>query len=415
MTSIKSALYIDFDNIYTRLGQLKPSLAENFATSPDLWLAWLESQLPVPDGEASRRRILVRKCYLNPNAYNRFRPFFVKSAFNVVDCPPLTTQGKNSADIHMVLDIVEALEANPGYDEFIIFSGDADFTPVLIKLREKDKMTSILSVGASSPAYRAAATQVISEHDFTESALSYCEFSRNGQDGELNDESRQDVSQFVIQMVRNSATPIVMANLAHNIRKKYSDAVFEDWCGGGKFIDFLKLLDLNGLKLSEVVPGYVYDPEIHTPPKERTEIDLGFGEDRELLEFARLVSKLTGAPLLGRDTYRQLYEIMSDEIRRNGYQLSSTSRNIRDTCKDKKLSVSRQQINFVLIGLGKVGCRLGFGECTAPAEISRKFCENIFNLCTSSQMNMGENANKLFKWLLIDEALHQRELATRER
>jgi uncharacterized LabA/DUF88 family protein len=53
----------------------------------------------------------------------------------VVDCPPLTQRGKTSADVYMVMDVLDALEHKTEFDEFIILSSDADFTPVLLRLR----------------------------------------------------------------------------------------------------------------------------------------------------------------------------------------------------------------------------------------------------------------------------------------
>lgn len=41
------------------------------------------------------------------------------------------SEGKTSTDIHMVLDIIDLLQHETHYDEFIVFSADADFTPVL--------------------------------------------------------------------------------------------------------------------------------------------------------------------------------------------------------------------------------------------------------------------------------------------
>jgi uncharacterized LabA/DUF88 family protein len=79
--------------------------------------------------------------------YGRFRPFFTRAAFRVVDCPPLTTRGKNSADIYMVLDILDALEHPTSFDEFILLSADADFTPVMLRLRAHDRRTVLLATG----------------------------------------------------------------------------------------------------------------------------------------------------------------------------------------------------------------------------------------------------------------------------
>ena len=81
---------------------------------------------------ARPRSILIRRCYPNPDAgFRRFRSFFTSAAFSVIDCPSLTRTGKNSADIYMVMDILDTLSHKTYFDEFIIFSGDSDFMPVL--------------------------------------------------------------------------------------------------------------------------------------------------------------------------------------------------------------------------------------------------------------------------------------------
>jgi uncharacterized LabA/DUF88 family protein len=52
-----------------------------------------------------------------------------------------------STDIHMVLDIIDLLQHETRCDEFIVFSADADFTPVLRKLRRCDRRTTVLAIG----------------------------------------------------------------------------------------------------------------------------------------------------------------------------------------------------------------------------------------------------------------------------
>ncbi|PTT76587.1 NYN domain-containing protein, partial [Pelomonas sp. HMWF004] len=144
---MKSALFVDFDNVFSQLRQLQPEAAERFARQPVDWLGWLIESLALPEPHApgARRRLLVRRCYLNPNWYQNYRHAFLRAGFEIVDCPPVTQQGKTSTDIHMVLDIVELLQHETHYDEFIVFSADADFTPVLRKLRRYDRRTTVLA------------------------------------------------------------------------------------------------------------------------------------------------------------------------------------------------------------------------------------------------------------------------------
>jgi NYN domain len=168
----RSALFVDFDNIYLGLQREDPNAAEQFATSPSHWLEWLQDKLAHDDeGSRRRRKILFRRCYLNPSQFGRFRPYFTRSAFEVVDCPPLTSGGKTSADIQMVMDILDALGHPTHFDEFIILSGDADFTPVLLRLSKHDRRSAVLAVGPASVAYKAACDLLIDQDTFLEEAI----------------------------------------------------------------------------------------------------------------------------------------------------------------------------------------------------------------------------------------------------
>lgn len=172
---IKTALFVDFDNIYLGLKASDPAAAERFATDPARWLNWIEAGMPSAEEERPRpiaeRVVLIRQCYLNPRAFHQFRPYFTRSAFSVIDCPPLTTRGKTSSDIRMVMDILDTLQHRTQYDEFTILSGDADFTPVLFQLRAYDYRTTVVSIGPAAEAYKAACDRVITEDTFIEDAL----------------------------------------------------------------------------------------------------------------------------------------------------------------------------------------------------------------------------------------------------
>jgi len=170
-THVRTALFIDFDNIYLGLQREDPAAAEQFATDPTRWLLWLQDELPHQEEDNRKRKILFRRCYLNPSQFGRFRPYFTRSAFEVVDCPPLTSGGKTSADIHMVMDILDTLGHPTRFDEFILLSGDADFTPVLLRLSKHDRRSAILAIGPASVAYKAACDLLIDQDTFLEDAI----------------------------------------------------------------------------------------------------------------------------------------------------------------------------------------------------------------------------------------------------
>ena len=93
----RTALFVDFDNVYIGLRRLDEQAAELFARDPGRLVAWLENGVDKDDGPF-RRRFLVRVCYLNPGPFSEFRAFYTSAGFRVVDTPSLTQQGKSAAD-----------------------------------------------------------------------------------------------------------------------------------------------------------------------------------------------------------------------------------------------------------------------------------------------------------------------------
>ena len=174
-SQIRTALFVDFDNIYIGLRNIDPIAADRFAAEPARWLKWIEGGMPSTKdgypGHILEQTVLIRRCYLNPQTFYEFRLHFTRSAFSVIECPPLTNQGKTSSDIRMVMDVLSTLQHPTQFDEFVIMSGDADFTPVLFHLRAHDYRTTVVAVGPAAEAYKAACDRVITENTFIKDGL----------------------------------------------------------------------------------------------------------------------------------------------------------------------------------------------------------------------------------------------------
>jgi hypothetical protein len=176
---ISAALFVDFDNVFGSLHRLNPAAADVFATKPEEWLRYFEEGRHDPAGRP--RRILLRRCYLNPAGslpfkgngvrFERFRSAFADAAFSVADCPSLTKSGKSSADAVMIMDIMDALRHETRFAEFIIMSGDSDFAPVLVRLRTHDRRTTVVAQFDIVKAYRAAADRVVPHDRFVAQAI----------------------------------------------------------------------------------------------------------------------------------------------------------------------------------------------------------------------------------------------------
>ncbi|GFO55548.1 hypothetical protein GMSM_25550 [Geomonas sp. Red276] len=493
ISTIRSALFVDFDNIYLNFHNQDQDLAKAFASRPERWLKWLvDSKLPIVTDGQFERRILIRRCYLNPSSFADFRPYFTKAAFEVIDCPPLTSRGKTSTDVHMVMDILETLHHYPSIDEFIVLSGDADFTPVLIKLRKHDRRTSVLAVGYASPAYKASADHVFDLDDFISSGIGFVEiepdhdlsapgnlkpetslikriasrvvevvaeagpvqaadlprifreFKEFGRDTNwlgygtlrrlamevansrdelvlidedpwkigiqaapvvteeteheqpaaaaegivLTPELKQKMEDFIVEIVKSSPIPVVMAKMAHLLVMKFGPGLNEsEWFGKGSFKALLGHMNLPGIELSSMLSGFLYDPTIHPAPEEKMD------------SLQVKIHNITDTPLLPAEHYQILFRCLANEVNANGYSLSRTSKAVRDCCAEEGASVARSHVNFVLLGLGHVRYRYQQGQVDA-ATLAQKFFENVLNLCRSSQIQLtDEETSSVRAWI----------------
>jgi hypothetical protein len=266
---MKSALFVDFDNVYSGLRRLDQETADQFARNPTIWMNWLINSLEMPEPvtPGAKRRVLVRRCYLNPQAYQRFRPSFNLAGFEIIDCPSLTSEGKTSTDIHMVLDIVELLQYETHYDEFIVFSADADFTPVLRKLRRWDRRTTVLAIGFPSAAYRASADLLIDQDDFVRNALSFKETIAPHVTEVATSLSSVECGLIALtlikQAVEDATAPLSLSKVASKLLKEIDGLDASSWAGFGSFRSLLESLDLTPLVVSWDSGGTIHDPKRH--------------------------------------------------------------------------------------------------------------------------------------------------------
>ncbi|MCB2006836.1 MAG: NYN domain-containing protein [Rhodoferax sp.] len=267
---MKSALFVDFDNVYSGLRRLDPAVAERFAARPIAWIHWLTETLAAPPytPDGAQRRLLVRRCYLNPQVYQRFRPAFNRAGFEIIDCPPMTSEGKTSTDIHMVLDIVDLLQHEVHYDEFIVFSADADFTPVLRKLRRWDRRTTVLAVGFPSAAYQASADLLIDQDDFVRSGLGFGEPDPPPVAPAAVAAVRPstdviaDVKVLIERQVADSAKAVSLPRLAGKALAEVDGLDAANWAGFGGFRRLVDSLHLAPLMV-DWEAGAVLDPTRH--------------------------------------------------------------------------------------------------------------------------------------------------------
>jgi hypothetical protein len=283
-----TTVFVDYDNVYLSLKRKSEEAAKRFSKDASRWIKEIETgRLMTPtNGPAvsDSRRIVINRCYGNPvprrnqndnstdmSSFPFVRHHFLRAGFEVIDCPPLTAQLKNSADIRMVMDVRDILTHDTRFDEFVILSGDADFTPVLHRLRSHARRTVIYSNDNTAAPYTAICDAEIRESDFLALLL-------EGQlPGEAVEDARPEMQSLpsasnidavrkeilgeVITAVRAADQPVPLEALADRAVRNlgYDKTVGSGWGGIGSFRDLLAKGLPEEIRLSSQPPYCVYD------------------------------------------------------------------------------------------------------------------------------------------------------------
>ncbi len=93
-------------------------------------------------------RIVFKKAYSDWTRYSEYKREFHEAAIELIDIPQRAYSGKNSADIRMVVDAMDLASSKTHITTFVICSGDSDFSPLVSKLKEDDKI--VIGVGVKN-------------------------------------------------------------------------------------------------------------------------------------------------------------------------------------------------------------------------------------------------------------------------
>jgi uncharacterized protein (TIGR00288 family) len=129
------AVFVDYENLAIGVRQMRKG-----SFKIDLVLRRL----------LEKGRIVYKRAYSDWTNYRDAVREFHAQGVEMIDIPQSKASGKNSADIHMVVDALELCYQKPHIDTFAMISGDSDFSPVVAKLKENDKRVIGCGVKSSS-------------------------------------------------------------------------------------------------------------------------------------------------------------------------------------------------------------------------------------------------------------------------
>lgn len=131
------ALFLDFENL--AIGARENNLGTPFDLKP------------VADALAERGRTVVRRAYADWSSFSEDRRALTRHHVELIEIPQrMGTVRKNAADIKLAVDALELSFSAPYITTFVIGTGDSDFTPLVHKLRERNKMVIGLGIEGST-------------------------------------------------------------------------------------------------------------------------------------------------------------------------------------------------------------------------------------------------------------------------
>jgi uncharacterized protein (TIGR00288 family) len=258
------ALFVDFENL--ALG------ARDRGETIDMSI--------VMDALSERGRVVVRRAYADWNLFTDYRQNLADQRIELIEIPQRHgTVRKNAADIKLTVDALELAFSRDFITTFVIASGDSDFTPLVLKLRELDKQVIGVGVeGSTSKMLPGACDEFLFYERLLGpgTARGAPRHRQKDEESELAEAARR-VTQTLAGLQRSSDGPVLSSSIKRALLRKdptfsESDYGFRAW---GEMMRHLETMGFIELRAGSAEG----DPSVDFPAD-------GGGED-EVFELLR--------------------------------------------------------------------------------------------------------------------------------
>lgn len=147
------AVFIDFENI-------KRAVDDYFVNERVELKRIFEEIRRVADG-----RITIKRAYADWGQFKDYRSDLLDNATEPVQTFALTYKGKNGADIRIAIDVMDVVLRQEDITHIALVSGDSDFTPLVMKLREFGRVVIGVGVRSNTSNYLAKSCDVFCYYD----------------------------------------------------------------------------------------------------------------------------------------------------------------------------------------------------------------------------------------------------------
>lgn len=133
------AVFIDFENLALGVNQRPAGRGGSRKTAESVDMRRVLERL------VEKGKIVSKRAYADWSRFDAYRGPLHELGIELTEIPERGMTGKNSADIRLVVDAMELSYAKEHIDTFAVVSGDSDFTPLVLRLKENGK--TVVGVG----------------------------------------------------------------------------------------------------------------------------------------------------------------------------------------------------------------------------------------------------------------------------
>lgn len=227
------ALFIDFENLVTNTG----ITAATFDLKPTL------------DRLLESGKVIFKRAYCDWSRFREAKAHLHEHGVELVDVPPSTRAGKNSADMRLVIDALELCYLREHIDTYVIASGDSDFCPLAQKLRENDRYVIGVAVKqATSSMFIKACDEFVYLQTDERPARTQAKPKREGRGGAPAERAELPafVGDVVTSLLSRAEGPLNPSSIKAALVRKQPDFDEREY-GFSTFSKFLEALERDGL------------------------------------------------------------------------------------------------------------------------------------------------------------------------
>ena len=154
------AVFVDFENIKRAV--------DDYFVNERVELRRIFEEI----GKVTEGRIVLKRAYADWGVFKDYRSDLLDNACDPIQTFALTYKGKNGADIKIAIDVMDVALRQSDITHVALVSGDSDFTPLVLKLRETGRYVVGVGVRSNTSTYLAKACDTFCYYDDLHSASS---------------------------------------------------------------------------------------------------------------------------------------------------------------------------------------------------------------------------------------------------